>query len=172
MNKRYQTLIGLTVVSLLSACSSTDKANDLALLKAQQQQQVEFNQCKSHVLDMDHSARNNKSLAQYLTSATAAQGCLREVDFANPLISDQQKMQLHALTVLNFVKGGDITKARSSLDVFVTSYAGKDLFFDDNTSFVDTFTVLLKEGETKSTGLNVNSALMTELKRKNTWLNR
>lgn len=172
MNKRYQTLIGLTVVSLLSACSSTDKTNDLAILKAQQQQQIEFNQCKSHVLDMDHSARSNKSLAQYLTSATAAQGCLREVDRTNPLISEQQKMQLHALIVLNFVKGGDINKARTSLGGFATSFAGKDLFFDDNTSFIDTFTVLLNEDEAQGAGLNVNSALMAELKRKNTWLNR
>jgi len=173
MNKQYQTLIGLAAVTLVSACSSTDNSG-AEIAKLQQQNQTEFNQCKNHVLNMDTSAKSNKSLAQYLTSATAGLGCLQSVQLDNPLVSDQQKMQLHALSILNFVKGGDVNKAQASLSSFTSSYRGKDLYFADNTSFVDTFSVLLHEKRSSSKGssLNVNRNLMAELKRKNTWLNR
>jgi hypothetical protein len=173
MNKSYQIGVGLAVLTLVSACSSTNQSGQ-SLAKIHKQNQVEFNQCQTHVLDMDTSAKKNQSLAQYLTAATAGTSCLQAVIPGNPLVSTEQKMQLHAMTVLDFVKGGDIGKARSGLGRFEVAYSGKDLFFTDNTSFIDTFSLLLHEKDIKHNGvhLNVNKHLVNELKRKQTWLNR
>lgn len=173
MSKLTQTILGLTAVTVLSACSSTDNSSqELAI--AQQHNQLAFVQCQGHVMNMDHSARDNGSLAQYLSSANAGTQCLDDAFDHNPLIPEQQKMQLQALVVLNYVKGGDVAKAHDGLTRFTHNYTGKDLYFADNTSFIDTFALLLSDPihAAEPASLNVNKQLVSELKRKQIWLNR
>lgn len=173
MNKLHHTLIGLTAASLLSACGSTEQVDNTSAIMNQKNQQA-FDQCQRHVISMDKSAGKNASQAQYLASANSGLGCLTDVNINNPYISEQQIMQLHALTVLNFVRGGDIVQARNGLNDFVHNFRNKDLYFADNTSFIHTFGLLLngEKAQANQSSLNVNKTLVAELKRKQTWLNR
>jgi len=82
-------------------------------------------------------------------------------------------MQVHALTVLNYFKGGDVVKARVQLQAFELSYPGSDLYFSDYTSFVDSLKVILSRSALESTEmgrvLNINPALKSDIVRQRYW---
>lgn len=139
---------------LLSACATTPaerispKSNNPefpSVLKVDATARVQeaFSRCKHDALELDKSAREQKSPAQYAASAKTIDLCLVEVDEQRDAISVEQRMQIHALMVLNYFKAGDIKKARLQLHAFELSYPGRDLYFQDYTSFIDSFRVLL-----------------------------
>ena len=131
---------------------------------------VTLDECRTQALALDRSARTNGVQAQYFTSARTLNDCLAEVDAAT---TDQQAlMQMRGLVILNFVKAGQLARARQALQAFQTDFDGQDLYFADYSSFVDTFSLLLGERHLSTDSaltLNVNKKLVAELRRQHYW---
>ncbi len=151
------------VIILSSACSSTKQDVYKSPLAGN---------CEQTALALDSNAQATGSEAQFLSSANTLYQCILEVSFVDISGDNQRLMQLHALSVINFIKGGDITKAKDAFSSFSQNYPNQDLLFADYTSFVDTITVLFEPNLAVKGGLaqlNVNNALRKELKRQAYW---
>ena len=149
-----------------STQSSATTSSSYSLVKQQ------FEQCQHEGLVIDASAREQQSPAQYLVAAKTLDQCLVEVDPHRSAVPVQTRMHTHALTVLDYLKGGDVAQARVQLSAFTLSYPGQDLYFADYTSFVDSLHSILSlaEGATDNkAALNINPALRAELNRHRYW---
>jgi hypothetical protein len=100
--------------------------------------------------------------------------CIDDFSLQTPLQISEEVMQLHALSIFNFIKGGDISQAKIAFVQFKTAFPGQDLYFNDYTSLVDTATALLEPSSVnaqKMVSLNISPELREELKRRQHWLN-
>ncbi|PCJ34853.1 MAG: hypothetical protein COA99_14260 [Moraxellaceae bacterium] len=158
----------------LAACATTvplpqpppvSHAPSPAEVAAQQQ----FFDCKQDALALDVSAYEQQSPAQYNASAKTLDHCLSDIDDYRHVVPLEARMQVHALTVLNYLKGGDITKAREQLRSFELSYPDSDLYFSDYTSFVDSLRVILRKNAINRRVLNINPMLASEIVRHRYW---
>ncbi len=185
----FHKVCGLMIPLLLAACATAppapDTTNQLSdKQKAEQEQMVaattameQFLRCKQDGLLLGQSAREKKSSAQYAASAQTLEQCLTDIDEYRDVApvasigSVEQRMQVHALIVLNYVKAGDIKNAKLQLHTFELAYPGRDLYFSDYTSFVDSLTLILGidtfEGRRKT--FNVNPILASEISRYRYW---
>lgn len=186
----FYKVCGLMIPLLLAACATaplapttTNQFGDKQ--KAEQEQMVaattameQFLRCKQGGLLLGQSAREKKSSAQYAASAKTLDQCLTDIDEYRDVVpvtsieSVEQRMQVHALTVLNYIKAGDINNAKLQLRTFEMSYPGRDLYFSDYTSFVDSLTLLLGIDifEGRREVFNVNPTLASEVSRYRYWL--
>jgi hypothetical protein len=183
MSKFFSVVIGLSAAALLIGCNSTVKPGALPPMVSINAPVVKpvlddngegaFYQCRDEVLAMDRSAAKNASLAQYLAAANASGGCLLLVQGSHSFVIQQQLMQLQALAVLDYLKGGDVFNARDTLAEFKRMFSGRDLYFADHSSFIDTFDLLLNQSEAAAglVGLNVNKTLLAEFERQHYWVN-
>lgn len=133
---------------------------------------ADFEACRSDAMILDGSARKQQSTAQYLSAARSLDRCLSVLEPYSDGVDEELRMQLHALSVLDFLKGGDVVRAHGQFDSFQFQFPGKDLYFADNTSFVDTLSVLLGSvpaDAERGMLLNVNPALRSELNRSRHW---
>ena len=128
-----------------------------------------FNQCKQQGLAMDASAKQSAAPAQFLAAAKTLDGCLRDVDSYRHQIPQIERMQVHALTEVDFLKGGDAEQARVQLNAFTLAYPNSDLYFNDYTSFVDSMQVLLNEQLDPNVSPNVSAKLQSEVERQRYW---
>ena len=82
-------------------------------------------------------------------------------------------MQAKALTVQNFIKGGDIQAARLALTEFETSFNSADLIYADGSSFKDTMRALLYRFDDrvsyKLASLNARRKVKDEVRRAWYW---
>ncbi len=82
-------------------------------------------------------------------------------------------MRAYALGIQNYLKGGDIARSRANLETFQATFAGRDLYYPDGSSFVETMEVLLGLRDRTAVGefsmLNVNGDLKAELRRVRYW---
>ena len=175
----------IIVAMLLNACAfhppnNTNKNSESgveydshALLSESEKARNEFANCKLDGLALNASARKQQSMAQYFASAQTFDGCLVDIDEHRSVVSLEERMQIHGLTILNYIKGGDVKKARIQLRAFELAYPDKDLYFSDYTSFVDTFRVLLIDSQQHSKSYrrvkNVNRKLLSEISRQRYW---
>lgn len=130
-------------------------------------------QCQQNAMAIENQANISGSGAQYLAAANALVSCIDGLRFARKSPERQQAMQLSAVSTLNFIKGGDIVKARARIEKFKRQYPRQDLYFSDYTSFLDTSTALLSsESLTASqlAALNISRQLRDEIERKHYWL--
>ena len=173
-NKKNGSKVILFVMLALSlaGCISTDVQ--------QEQMQVNYNTndgyaiCKADAQAMDRSAQQAASKAQYLSSARALRNCI--VDALGQRVGDssqQDIMQMIALSTLNYIKGGNVFSAQEMVVLFKKEFPGKDLYFTDYTSFLDTITALIGSDEISTfelSSLNISRELRGEVERKNYWL--
>ena len=84
-------------------------------------------------------------------------------------------MQLHALGIVSYFKAGELSKAHAQLQSFELIYPGRDLFFADHTSFLETFRLLLGDLPAAAAGhhslVNARSETKSELRRQHYWDN-
>ncbi len=82
-------------------------------------------------------------------------------------------MRAAAVASLNFLKGGDLERARTGFETFKSHFGGRDLHFADGSSYNETMDMLLGLSEPQSVGAlsvaNVSPALKTELRRVRYW---
>ncbi|PAJ75169.1 hypothetical protein CJF42_06675 [Pseudoalteromonas sp. NBT06-2] len=178
-----------TSIVLLTGCSSTTPTSktvqpisNVAVLDVNaQEKQPEYVQpvtldenCKHNALALDNAARTSRSTAQYLASARLLSNCISDFSHKMPLQLSQNVMQLHALSIFNYIKGGDVSQAKIAFVQFKSAFPGQDLYFNDYTSLIDTATALLEPStinEQQMVSLNISTQLRDELKRRQYWLN-
>ena len=188
MKTRHFMYIGLiTCLVLLTGCSSTTPApsqsvvnmpvldvnEDVTPLEKVELASLDQN-CKKNALALDNAARTSNSKAQYLASARLLSNCISDFSHQVPLQVAQEVMQLHALSIFNYIKGGNVSQAKITLMQFKSAFPGQDLYFNDYTSLIDTATALLEPSSInaqKPMSLNISEQLREEIKRRQYWLN-
>ncbi|SCA58265.1 conserved exported hypothetical protein [Candidatus Terasakiella magnetica] len=133
----------------------------------------EYRECRDHALELDGEAQAKHDPAKYLASARMIEKCEAKLGPDVADIALDERMRAYALTVQNHLKGGDLESARENLDKFSANFQGRDLYFADGSSFVQTMEVLLGKRGAGAIGrysdANVNNELKAELRRVRYW---
>lgn len=173
-------LMGLLLSgALLGACQTMGAVNpaqtaEFRMDRYEEMQRIQgFEQCSQEGLVLDSEARGRASTGAFLTSARVLEGCIHDSALSADAIPEQKRMQVHAMAVVNYFKGGDVAAARQSFEAFKSSYPDRDLYFGDSASFIETMEVLLGRTAEFRIGqfaaMNVNDALKREVRRVNYW---
>lgn len=175
------TCLALTLLTL-GACTSSEPANPLAGVEFREQRFEQmrrlqaFRACRDHALQLDTEARTRGSSGAFLTSAKVLQKCDADLGTARDAVAANERMRLHALSVVNYMKGGDLEQTRRRFDSFKTTWPEHDLYFAGGVSFVATMEAFLGRTEPQSFGrflaLNVTDEVKSEMRRINHWKNK
>jgi len=174
-------LLGVALVSI-SACNTLnggqEQAEGIGYRTARFEEITamrEYRECSAQAFELDTQARHSKSAAKYLASANLISKCESEVGPEAADVAQEERMHVYGLSIQNYLKGGDIVKARRNLARFEDAFPNQDLYFADGTSFVETMSALLGREDDSSFGkysmLNVNRELKSEIRRANYWKN-
>jgi hypothetical protein len=99
--------------------------------------------------------------------------CVNGIQFPKGHPDADKALRLMALSVMNFVKGGDIDGAQIALRKTQSKFPDKDLYFADYSSFFDTATALLEQqtlSRHQLAALNISADLRTEIELHQYWL--
>ena len=133
----------------------------------------EYRQCTNDAMVVDQSARQENAPARYTKSAQLIAKCEAGLGERASLVPVEERMRNYALDVQNHFKGGDVVQARANLEKFKATFADKDLYYADGSSFVDTMEILLGLRDYTALGefsvANVNSVVKAELRRVRYW---
>jgi hypothetical protein len=142
----------------------------------QMQQLKAFERCRDEGLHLDASARARGAADAFLTSADVLAKCNAEIGAAAAIAPEDERMRLHALSVVNYIRGGDVERARRQFDSFKAAWPDNDLYLTGGTSFIATAETLLGRTEQQTFGtfmaLNVTDEMKREMRRMNHWKNR
>jgi len=129
--------------------------------------------CRDQALSLDRQARDSGQPARYLASARALETCEANAGPEIAALNTEERMRASAVASLNYLKGGDIERARVSFENFQGHFGGQDLLFADGSSYSETMDILLGLSEPQSVGAfsiaNVNPELKSELRRVRYW---
>lgn len=169
-------LVGLT------ACQMNGAANPLegaGFREARFKQVVAiqaFQDCRSQGLELDQQARSRGSAGAYVNSARVLESCGNNLPAGSTGVSADERIRVDALATLNYLRGGDIEKARQNLNRLQTTYPDRDLYYADGSSFTATMETLLGRIDATSFGqfatLNVNESAKREMRRVIYWKNK
>ena len=173
-------LAGVTaVLTFLSACQTSsfgtaehidfraERFEDLRVV-------ANFNDCKNDGLDLDRAAEESKDFSLHLASAEKLLSCHYELGNKASLVDTEQNMKVVALSAQNFIKGGDVDRARTAMEIFETSFNGHDLLYPDSSSFTQTMQVILEKSKSPNqialANINARPRLKKEIRRAWRWL--
>lgn len=132
-----------------------------------------FRACRDEGMELDNQARLSGSAGTYLASARVLEKCEAGIGPNGAGLASDERMRAYALAIQNYVKGGDLEKARETLNAFRANYPNKDFYYPDGTSFIVTMETLLGDKDQWSFGefaaLNVNDTLKREMRRVLHW---
>ncbi len=177
--KRLLSGVGMGLVGLtLSACVTQppsfgegidfreSRYNEISAMK-------DYRDCRDYALELDREAQSQHDPAKYLASARMIEKCEAKLGPDVADIAVDERMRAYALTIQNHFKGGDVERARENLDKFTSNFDGRDLYFADGSSFIQTMEVLLGKRGAGSIGrysdANVNKDLKSDLRRVRYW---
>jgi len=175
---RKGALLGVSLFAL-SACVMNQQANPAEGIGFREARFNEINamreyrSCRDEAIVLDERARATGSSAQYLASATLLEKCESNLgpDSANQ--ATEERMRAYALSIQNYIKGGETAKAAKNLERFRKAYPNQDLYLKGDVSFIETMQVLLGQRETWEYGrfatLNVSDELKSEMRRVRYW---
>ncbi|MEC9267122.1 MAG: hypothetical protein VX464_13760 [Pseudomonadota bacterium] len=133
----------------------------------------EYRSCVDDAAELDRQAYATRAIAKYLASARLLESCEAKLGAGAATLPPEERMHAYGLAVQNYIKGGDIDKARETLSRFETAFAGQDLYYSDGSSFTDTMGALLGRYDGKDFGqfstLNVSADLKAEMRRVSYW---
>jgi hypothetical protein len=168
----------LVAVGTLGACQTTGgvPGADLEFRQDRYDEVMRidtFDSCRREALDLDAQARMRESAGAYLTSAKVMDRCEQDLAGQTRGVDEDARMRLQALAVVNYLKGGDAQQARANLDAFKAAFSGRDLYFQDGASFIETAELLLGRYDSVAYGafsmMNVNAGVKDELRRVHHW---
>jgi len=163
----------------VSACSMNGETNPMegiGFREARFQEisaMQQYRQCRDDALALDEQARTTGNGGRYLASARLLEKCEAELGPEAAGVASEERMRAYALGVQNYLKGGDVTKASETFEKFKKTFDGKDLYYFDGSSFIETMAALLGQKEKADFGkfamLNVNETLKGEMRRVDYW---
>lgn len=170
------TLLAAGSVLALTACMASGSPEGIGYREAR------FNEisairgwqaCRDEALELDRQARSEGSSAQYLASAKLIEKCESDAGPDVGKVPSDERMRAYALSSQNYLKGGDVPKARETLERLRGAYPGADLYYANGASFIDTMELLVGVEDRTSQGdlgiANVDSDLKSELRRTQYW---
>lgn len=133
----------------------------------------DYRRCRDDATNLDAQARKQGSAARYLASARLLEKCEQQLGPNVDNIAKDERLRSYALSIQNYLKGGDIAKARKNLQAFKKAFPDDDLSLADGSSFIDTMEVLLSMHDRPAIGqfstFNVNQEVKAELRRVHYW---
>lgn len=132
-----------------------------------------YRQCRDDALMLDQQARQAGSAARYLASARLLETCESDLGPEVASLAQDERMRAYALSIQNYLKGGDIASARSNLETFKAAFPDYDLYYPDGSSFTETMEILLGLRDRGAVGefsvANVGEEVKAELRRARYW---
>ena len=133
----------------------------------------EYRQCRDDALELDTQARTTGNAGRYVASAKLLEKCETRLGPEAASLNVEERMRAYALSVQNYIKGGDVEGATANFDRFKRAFPDKDLYYPGGASFRETMEVLLGNKEPSElgrfAGLNVNGDLKSEMRRVRYW---
>ena len=159
----------------VAACSHGGSADGIGFREARFSEMSavrDWRSCRDEALDLDRQAREEASAARYLASAKLIEKCESDVGAAAK-VSGDERMRAYALGVQNYIKGGDVPKARETLDHLKSAFPGADFYYANGSSFIDTMEFLTGVRDRATVGVigvsNVDEGFKSELRRTQYW---
>lgn len=135
-----------------------------------------FGKCRDEALQLDGNARSRGVAGGFVTSARVMDGCLNDLGRSAHKVNAEERMRLMALSVVNYLKGGEVELARQQYEKFTESWPGHDLYLGGGVSFVETAEALLGRAEDQTfgqfTAMNISDEARSEMRRLNYWKNK
>ena len=129
--------------------------------------------CRDDAVELDSQARRSGIAARYLASAKLLEKCEADVGTNAAKVARDERFRAQALAVQNYMKGGDVSAARRSLDDMRTTHPDQDLYYPDGASFTETMEILLGLKDRTAVGAfsvaNVSREVKAELRRARYW---
>lgn len=179
---RRRALQGTAVAALLlalGACTSTGSTNTaegIGFREARFEEisaMQDYRKCRDDALELDTQAHATGNPGRYLASARLIENCEAELGPEANGVGADERMRAYALSIQNYLKGGDVAKASENFDRFQQAFPGKDLYYYDGSSFIETMSALLGQQKDTDFGqfavLNVNETLKGEMRRSRYW---
>lgn len=169
-------VVAVAITASLAACSSTsinpapvfypglakDSDKEAAPLRR-------FTNCRKDVLAFDKAADIYADEGKYLASARRAAQCLEILSSKTGKIVAREALQLHALTMRNYLIGGDPKSAKDAYIKMSKQFPDQDLIFKDASSVKETFAYILEIRSGKDSDnfrrANISPAVKAELRR-------
>lgn len=169
---RTAVLALLCATGLLSACVTAPPPAEGIGYRQARFAEVEamraYRACRDEGLALDRQARAEGEPGRYLAVARVLEGCEADLGPAAAALATEERMRAYAVAVQSRLKGGDVAGARAALERFEAAFAGRDLFFDDGASFIETLGAVL-DGDGAVAGRNVPRPLAGEMARIAKW---
>jgi hypothetical protein len=156
----------------LSACAAPPSADGIGFREnrfREVQAVRDWQACRDEGLALEREAGRAAMPARHLAAARLLEGCDSGLGSDAVGLAPEERMRVMALAVLARLQGGDPAGARAGVERFRAGFAGRDLYFDDGTSFLDTLAALLDPAAPPGPEANVSGALEAELRRIARW---
>lgn len=172
LNSKQLLPLSVLVSSLaISACSSTE-ANNLQPMPMNAHAVERLDQACVAQVHAQQQANSGRHAGVHISLARLAQRCISDINFSPAHPDNQTAMQLNAVSVMNYLKAGELESARNELKAFKQRFPQQDLLMHDHSSFIDNATLLLHQSslsERQSSMLNVSARIRNELARHQYW---
>jgi hypothetical protein len=177
-----KTVLAFSAVLVIGGCNMNQVSNplpdtarkiseveDLMKLKA-------FNTCRDEGLQHDANARSRGVPGGFLTSARVISSCTAELGRAGSRVDPEERMRITALSVVNYLKGGEVETARRQFEKFKANWPNHDLYLAGGVSFIETADALFGRAADQTfgqfTAMNINDEVKSEMRRLNHWKNK
>lgn len=133
----------------------------------------EYRSCVDQGVQQTEQADVSGQVAGYLAAAKLLESCEANLGPEAQQVAEEERMQAYAVSIINYIKGGDLAQARSNLENFEAAFPEHDLTLANGNSFIDTVT-LLTAGVASSDAqevafLNVGRDVRGEMSRVRFW---
>ncbi len=177
--KLFLTAAPLGVAALLSACqyaTTGDLYEGVGYREARFAEISavrEYRSCVDEAMAIDTKARQSNDTARYLTSARILEKCEADMGPDAKSVAEEERMRAYALSIQNYAKGSDVARARENLETFKKTFSGRDLYYADGASFIDTMELIVHAGNMENVAfLNVSKGVRAEMRRISYWKQR
>lgn len=127
-----------------------------------------YRDCRDEGLALDRQARDGGDPGRYLAVARVLESCEADLGPAASMLNVEDRMRAYAVAVQARLKAGDVAGAQAGLDRFAAAFDGRDLYFEDGTSVIDSIAAVLRGGRAPAVG-SVARPLADELARLDRW---
>ena len=167
------------VAVLLSACQTPMSGTAIEGIEFREKRFQEisamqtYRACVDDAMKLDSESRTQGNPGTYIASARLLERCESDLGPEAANLAPEERMRAYALSVLNYLKAGDIQASRVNLERFKQTFASYDLYFTNGASFIDTMD-LLTGGKSvpkpyEVSLLNVSPDVKSELQRVRFW---
>lgn len=133
----------------------------------------DYRQCRDEALELDRQAHASGEPGRYRASAELIEHCESGLGPEAIEVASDERMHAYALAVQDYVKAGEVERAGQTLERFKKTFTGKDLYYADGSSFIETMEILVGKKDDSALApyayLNVNAPLKNEMRRIRYW---